>query len=85
MFGGLDSGMVAAVIDTAVLGAGGTLLLIIFGYLFKELRRKDEGVWAIIADRDRRINELERERSYWRRLAIGDKQAEALEHLEGEP
>jgi hypothetical protein len=64
--------LVAAAVDTAVLGATGTLLILLFGYLFKELRRKDEGVWAIVADRDTRIVEITTERNYWRALAMGE-------------
>lgn len=77
MMAGLLGGMapphlVAAAIDTAVLGGAGALLLALFGYLFKELRRKDEGVWAIVADRDKRLEELARERNYWRAVAMGE-------------
>jgi hypothetical protein len=64
--------LVGAAIDTAVLGGAGALLLALFGYLFKELRRKDEGVWAIVADRDKRLLELTTERNYWRALAMGE-------------
>jgi hypothetical protein len=64
--------VVAAAIDTAVLGGAGALLLALFGYLFKELRRKDEGVWAIVADRDKRLLELTADRNYWRALAMGE-------------
>jgi hypothetical protein len=64
--------LVAAAVDTAVLGATGTLLMLLFGYLFKELRRKDEGVWAIVADRDKRILEVTTERNYWRAIAMGE-------------
>jgi hypothetical protein len=64
--------LVGAAIDTAVLGGAGALLLALFGYLFKELRRKDEGVWAIVADRDKRLLELTADRNYWRALAMGE-------------
>ena len=64
--------LVAAAIDTAVLTGAGSLLLALFGYLFKELRRKDEGVWAIVADRDKRLLELTTERNYWRAMAMGE-------------
>jgi hypothetical protein len=64
--------LVAAAVDaTAYVGAG-ALLLALFGYLFKELRRKDEGVWAIVADRDKRLLELTTERNYWRAIAMGE-------------
>jgi hypothetical protein len=61
---GLD--VFAAVIDTPVAAGAGGLILVIFGYLFKELRRKDDGVWAIIAEKDRQLKALEKDRDFWR-------------------
>lgn len=63
--------LVAAGIDTAVLGGAGALLLALFGYLFKELRRKDESVWQIIAERDHRLVETTYHRDYWQAVALG--------------
>lgn len=61
----------AAGVDTVVLGGAGALLLALFGYLFKELRRKDESVWQIIAERDRRLIETTYHRDYWQAVALG--------------
>jgi hypothetical protein len=58
-------------VDTVTLGGTGAVLLTLMGYLFKELRRKDEGVWAIIADRDKQIDALTEDRDYWRNRALG--------------
>lgn len=68
-------------IDTAVLGGAGALLLALFGYLFKELRRKDESVWQIIAERDRRLIETAYNRDYWQAVALGLPLPEAPEGL----
>jgi hypothetical protein len=62
--------LVSAIVEVPVVAGVFTLLLGLFGYLFKELRRKDEGVWAIIADRDREIEKLEKDRDYWRDLCM---------------
>jgi hypothetical protein len=58
-------------VDSVTLGGAGALLLALFGYLFKEIRRKDEGVWLLVADRDKRILDLEDERDHWRAAALG--------------
>lgn len=58
--------ILGAVADGYVVGGAGALVLALAGYLFKELRRKDDGVWAIIADKDRQIAALEKDRNYWR-------------------
>lgn len=73
--------LVAAGVDTAVLGGAGALLLALFGYLFKELRRKDESVWQIIAERDRRLIETTYHRDYWQAVALGLPLPEAPEGL----
>lgn len=52
-------------------GAGG-LLMLLFGYLFRELRRKDDGVWRIIDDRDKLNAQLAGERDWWRAKAMGE-------------
>lgn len=61
---GVDIGPVEA-------GAGG-LLALLFAYLFRELRRKDDGVWRIIDDRDKLNTQLARERDWWRARAMGE-------------
>lgn len=71
----------AAGVDTVVLGGAGALLLALFGYLFKELRRKDESVWQIIADRDRRLIETAYHRDYWQAVALRLPLPEAPEGL----
>lgn len=58
--------ILGAVADGYVIGGGAAFVLGLAGYLFKELRRKDDGVWAIIADKDRQIAALEKDRNYWR-------------------
>lgn len=55
-----------ALIDTPVAAGAGGLIVFIFGYLFKELRRKDDGVWAIIAEKDRQLKAMEKDRDFWR-------------------
>lgn len=64
LLGAVDVGPVEA-------GAGG-LLMLLFGYLFRELRRKDDGVWRIIDDRDKLNAQLAVERDWWRARAMGE-------------
>ena len=67
----LETPLVGAIVDGVAVGGTDALLLALFGYLFRELRRKDEGVWALLEDRDRRINELAAELRFWRNRALG--------------
>lgn len=62
--------ILAAVADGYVVGGAGALILGLAGYLFKELRRKDNGVWAIIADKDRQLVALTADRDYWRNRTL---------------
>jgi hypothetical protein len=76
----------------AAIGVG-TFLLGIAAYMFKELRRKDDSVWRIIAEKDKEIVRLQKqvstleskvgkvteERDFWRdrRLAESDEAYDA--------
>lgn len=51
-----------------------SLLVTVFGYLLKELHRKDDGVWRIVREERRRSTEemyyrrqAERDAAHWRR------------------
>lgn len=67
----LLSGVLAADgVTTAVVAGGGAVLLALFAQMFRGLRRVDEGTWAIIADRDRQIALLTRDRDHWRDLYL---------------
>lgn len=63
--------LLAAAVDTGVVVGAAGLLMTLFGYMFKELRRKDDSVWKIIEDRDKTIEALTRDRDYWRERAMG--------------
>lgn len=75
MMGAMAAGGLLAAefpIESVSIGGAGAVVLTLLGYLLKELRRKDEGVWAIIADRDRQIEALTTDRDYWRNLVMDD-------------
>lgn len=72
---GLHGLLVAAVVDASAYVGAGALLLALFGYLFKELRRKDDGVWAIIAEKDRQLKAMEKDRDFWRDKVLREEDA----------
>jgi hypothetical protein len=67
-------------------GVVGGVMLAVLAYLFKELRRKDDSVWQIIAEKDRELDFLRKqveelrgkaadyraERNFWRGKRIAD-------------
>lgn len=63
-------------------GAGGyalgggvfSLLGVLFVYMLRQLRHNDHETWRIIADRDKRIEELIADRDYWRNRVLGSVQ-----------
>jgi hypothetical protein len=82
---------------TGVAIGAGTIILGVLGYLFKELRRKDDSVWRLMAEKDAENVRLRRERDaavaraarvaverdFWRtrRLAESDTAYQELDRL----